>query len=138
MKDAKAESTVLCNEESILAVIVIDDGISKELMGTFVGAYFRAFILKNRQSGEVYAKFRFKYPDNKRSWSILTPKDQATAKQKLIEGITTMLMKATRHMLNKDIDVVVYEPPNPDNTEETIRWLEEKDVISVVGAKGTA
>jgi hypothetical protein len=123
----------LCNEEKLLALIVLDDGVAARLSDRAGQAFFRAFIVQNRATGRILMRFRFRYTDHD-AWFKINPKEQGTARHHLRENITGMLLEGAKTMGNviSPLAVEVFEPPDDEGDfDATIRWLDARDLITI-------
>ena|ERR1700733_1216575 len=131
--------TWLVNEEKLLCIMVLKDSLGPVLServkeGT---AFWRAFIVQDRKTGEIKAKFRFKYDKDDSSWTYITSRKPIVTQEGALEylrsGLHKMLIMTTK-ALYPDVDmtdaVMSYFPPddNGDGTN-TVNWLIEKDLI---------
>lgn len=117
-------------KEKILCLIVVDDEVSKTMRGQFIPAYLRAFILQNRESGKIYATYRFKQADGSRKWVELY-EDGKTADgyREAIEAIFRFTMKASGY--EGDEPVSCFYPPENLSPMESLKWMEKMDLIEV-------
>jgi hypothetical protein len=121
------------NQEKLLALILVDDGRAKELSVLAGEAFFRAFIVEDRQSGRIRITFRFRYSDGHDSWFHVDPKEQNAATfRELREAITAVVMMATEQMglSLSPLDVKCFQPPDDGGDwERTVQWLLENDLV---------
>lgn len=64
------------NKQKLLCFMLVDDALGEKILGPSANgiAFWRAFIVEDRQTGEVSGFWRFKYPDGNRSWYSLKAK----------------------------------------------------------------
>ena len=117
-------------KEKILCLIVVDDKISELAHGERIPAYLRAFVLQDRQTGDVYAMTRFKQADGSRRWTKLQ-KDGHTADDycKEIEAIFHLAIKTLNY--EGDNPVSCFYPPKELGPMESIEWMEKMNLIEV-------
>lgn len=84
------------DNEKLLSHIVLDDRYAPMMSERAGEAYFRGFIVENRQTGKVTLKYRFKYCDGKRSWfEVRLKKGGPEAVSELRAGMLQVLEKAS-------------------------------------------
>jgi hypothetical protein len=66
------------NKEKMLCLMELDDALAPRLSSTAGSAFWRAFILEDRTTHQVYAQFRFRYEDGVSSWFELQPKNKTS------------------------------------------------------------
>jgi hypothetical protein len=130
-------------KENLLCHMVLDDTWA-ELMGMPSVAFWRAFIVENRETHEVSANFRFRYPSGKDSWYHVTPKNQDQSDRMAITGtlaaeLEGMLYLALQKMFGLEgmaARVLVgavdcFYPPEPDDPQKTMQYLLDQDLIEI-------
>lgn len=124
------------NAEKLLAMIALDDNIADELSPIAGEAFFRAFIVQDRKTAKVEARWRFRYNNGKDSWfSIGEPKEPMSPREivaDLTMKLTKMLIMAARMMGTPVAPdrVRVFEPPDDEgHPQRTIQWLRDMDLI---------
>ena len=89
------------NEEKLLALIVLSDDLAKRLSDRAGEAFFRAFIVQDRATGEIRMNFRFRYRDGD-SWFHVSPKAQMETRAAITylrEGMTDVQPKSGAAMV---------------------------------------
>jgi hypothetical protein len=123
----------MSNEEKLLALIILDDEVAARLTDRGGEAFFRAFIVQNRATGQIMMRHRFRYVDHD-AWFEVDPKEQEGALTYLRESLTDMLLTAAQMMDGtiSPLAVQVFEPPDDEGDfESTIAWLSARDLITV-------
>lgn len=124
------------NDEKLRCLIVLDEDVAELLSHRAGQAFFRAFIVEDRGTGEVRLKFRFRYKDpEQRSWfGATTDKRGDEAVEHFRSGIDTVLRRATS-MLTVPLDangVTAFFPPDDGGDFcSTLIWLEMRDLIEI-------
>lgn len=125
------------DKEKLRCFITLDDNVALMLTkGRGGEAYFRAFILENRSTGQIMMKFRHSYKDGTKNWY------EGKAKDKVGEEAVTFLREAIETMLTiaciavgvelKPGNVQAYFPPDDGGDfNKTVIWLEMQDLIEV-------
>lgn len=130
------------NEERLLCHMLLRDELAARLKLTSEGTTFwRAFIVQNRKSGEVYAKMRFRHKKDKASWSRIHPIDQSNAQKtvqylqsNLEEVLTTALELMHPEIGSAEVRSAVvsfFPPPDDGDGSKTIDWLIAQDLIQI-------
>ena len=134
------------NTQKLLCFIVLNDAFAEALGFPHV-AFFRAFIVQDRDTGEILMKQRFRHTDGK-SWQRirLDPERQKQSRaervaflQETIEGV----LRAMVSILSPDgaapkDTVRCHYPPNPDGEpQETLDWLIAEDLVTVTRIERT-
>ena len=125
------------NTEQLLCHMLIDDDLCKKLhLGGPEGAFWRAYIVRNRVSGTVYAKVRYRYTTVS-SWHYVEPRDQVndpagSLQSRLKASIELALpfMGATP----EEVAVAIksfYPPDDEGHPERTIDWLIQEDLVTI-------
>lgn len=126
-------------KEKLLCIMVLDDAIAKRLSVAAGEAFWRGFILEDRESHAVHALHRFSYEDGNKNWFELKPKTKSSIEDMRIEletGMEYTLLRAME-LLNVPIEEVknpimrFYPPDDKGEPMRTILWLEEQDLITV-------
>ena len=123
------------DNEKLLCHILLDDSYAPMLSTRAGPAFFRAFIVENRATGQLSMKFRFKYQDGKRNWFRITPTDGGkTGIEELRKGVRSGLKTSAIFMgipLPEDA-VKFFDPPDDGGDGmKTVAWLVERDLIEV-------
>ena len=124
------------NAEKLHCLIVLDDDIASKLSARPGPAFFRAFIVEDRATGQMRMKFRFQYinPDE-RNWYLVTTKLRGVEAieffQQGIEVMQRTAALAMGHQLPKDAISSFYPPDDGGDATATIIWLEMNDLIEI-------
>jgi hypothetical protein len=130
-------------EEKLLSHIVLDDNIALRFSDRAGPAFFRGFIVQNRQTGQIQLNMRYRYVDRRSWYQITSPLPNATVQDQVAElkaGIKFVLETAAEKMgIKIDHDIVLYFDPPDDGgyPNRTIMWLEERDLIEFTVTKST-
>jgi len=127
------------NQEKLLCLMVLDDALATRIDSTAGPAYWRAFILEDRETHQVYAQYRFKYEDGKRCWFELRPKNQSS-----VEAVTEYLRCAVEDVIRTGLEIFGvdtaeaneaihchYPPDDQGDPLKTIVWLEQQDLVEI-------
>jgi len=131
---SKIPAGVNLNEEQLVALIVLNDARALRLSYKAGEAFFRGFIVRNRQSSVMEMRFRFRYQDGD-SWFEVRQREgqpRAEAIREFREGITHVLLGAAAGLgvALEPSDVMFFEPPDDEgNWERTVQWLVEGDLV---------
>lgn len=129
------------NKERLLCMMVLDDDLAPALSPLAGPAFWRAFIVQNRKTGEVLVKFRFKYKNGERSWYAVTAKDKQNAEAEAtrlrcgLEDVLRLALRAVPLDIDPErVDHAVqcfYPPDDEGDPGKTIIWLEQRDLIEI-------
>jgi hypothetical protein len=122
-----------CNDEKLRALIVLDDGVATKLSNGAGNAFFRGFIVEDRETHQVCARFRFRYADHD-AWFSINPSDQADVINKLADGLREVLTTAAAMMGMpvKDCAITRFDPPDDGGDfNHTIAWLLDRDLMEI-------
>ena len=121
-------------------LIVLDDRVAQVLSVNAGNAYYRAFIVEDRKTGEIQARQRFRYKDGD-SWSHinLTPDKQRLGTKErvkfLVDGIRFVLVTGTGLFAGglqvPEGVVTCFYPPESSDAEKTFDWLIAQDLIEI-------
>lgn len=78
------------NKQKMRCLLVLDDALAHHLSSTAGPAYWRGFVLEDRNTHEISALFRFCYEGGERSWFEIRPrgqKDADAAVEELCRGL---------------------------------------------------
>ena len=127
------------DKEKIRCLMVLDDGIAGKLSCKAGPAYWRAFILENRETHQVYVQFRFKYQNGEKSWFQTRLKKQTSpeaATEELRCGLEDV-MKTGLGAFGADAEAAenaiqcYYPPDDGGDPAKTIILLEQQDLVEV-------
>jgi hypothetical protein len=115
-------------EEKLVCLIVLDDDITEKIgVGDVQGGYLRGFVVRNRTSGNVTARYRFNQPDGQ-SWYEIKPKGTADTS----EGAESLcrVLEAAFTKVSRGSSVDCFYPPDDNGCPmATVLWLEKLDLI---------
>jgi hypothetical protein len=124
------------NQEKLLCFVLMDDGAAQRLNVNAGPAYWRAFIVQNRKTGKITAKFRYKYSNGTRNWYEITPKpeDQANPEAlvaRLVASFEDIYSIALSQFGVNPADVMhaFYPPDDGGDAAKTIDWMKQQDLI---------
>ena len=125
------------NTEQLICHMLIDDDLCKKLeLGGPEGAFWRAFIVRNRETGTVYAKFRYKHATGS-SWHYVEPKDQVNDPAGSLQSGLKQSMELALPLMGASIEETdraiksFYPPDDEGHPERTIDWLIKEDLITI-------
>jgi hypothetical protein len=138
-------------KENLRCLVVLSDAIAEAVSDRAGNAFWRGFIVEDRESGEVWAKSRFRYKDHD-SWMHihLNPEQRklpvkgqvqhiANSFEKVLRGGLAMLAgtaKGLEEALRNDNGVpkglvTCHYPPEPEDPNATLDWLIAQDLVEV-------
>lgn len=133
-------------EQRLLCLIVLNDRLGHILSDKAKDAFFRAFIVQERDTSEVLCNYRFRYQDGDSWYTVnLSAEKQALPVKKRIEFIRhaiedVMLRKSLQILADsmppKDA-VTCFYPPDPENGEATLQWLIDQDLVEITKVEVT-
>ena len=130
--------------QKLHCLVVLDDRVGQALSDIAGNAFYRAFVVEERATGEILMNQRFRYV-KKDSWQQfrLTAEKRTLPKKKQIEflaGVAEYTMRTALSLLsgaNPPRDVVVlFYPPDPDDGPKTLEWLIAQDLIQITNVDG--
>lgn len=125
-----------CNlvTEKLLCMIVLADDYAHMITDNAGDAFFRAFLVKHRETGEVTMRYRFRYK-NRDSWYHTTDsklsEDPVELFTKAIHSVITTAVKKFADIDLPENALIDFMPPD-DNGDgnNSVKWLIEKDLMS--------
>jgi hypothetical protein len=129
------------NEEKLRCMLVLSDAYAGLVSHRAGLAFFRAFIVEDRASGEVWMKFLFRYKDpDERRWSQVRPKkkDRDEAVKWLVRAMTHVVSTAAAkldHKLPPDALEAFYPPDDGGDPGRTLIWLEMSNLIELIAVE---
>jgi hypothetical protein len=134
--------------QKLHCLIALNDALAPKLSNKAGDAFFRAFVVENRETGEVLLNQRFRYNDGDSWMRVRLAKDKQALglKEKveyLADGIEFVMRAAVETFAGgaqspKDA-VTRFYPPNPDDSRATLDWLVAQDLVEITqfyGPKG--
>lgn len=122
------------NEMKLHVFMIVDDKLGEKIVGPGVDAYWRGFVIEDRKTGKVSAKYRFKYPDGHKSWDSFSCKDNIDKKAqiaKLTAGLEDVINIAAR-AFGLDFRVKSFFPPDDGgDCWKTVEWLQKTDFVTI-------
>jgi len=131
------------SKNDLLCLMVLTDEIGQYFTSHLSKAFWRAFIVQDRQSHHVLANFRFRY-GNHDNWYTVEPKDQTSreaTRDLLVKDLRFMLTTVLRKMFEFECEeehIMCFYPPQPEDAEHTLQWLLDQDLIVIVKEKSTS
>jgi hypothetical protein len=126
------------NTQNLRCLIVLNDRLARVLSDKAGNAYFRAFVVEDRKTGEVFCKQRFRYVDSD-AWSQMrlgAGKEHFTLGERVeyfANGVEKVLRTGLAMMAGgneaPEEAVVRFYPPKPEDHEATMDWLFAQDLI---------
>lgn len=130
------DPSINISRDAILAMLVVDDVLGEHCTGHRIEhGFLRGWILKNRTTGEVWATYRFLYPDGKRSWSRMRPNaDAQQSAGEVAENLRSVMDKIfTTAMVQfkapPQCKCEWFFPPAGADVEQTFAWMEKSDLF---------
>jgi hypothetical protein len=126
------------NEQKLHCMVVLNDVVGKKLSNKAGEAFFRAFVVESRETGEVWCKQRFRYTHGD-SWFVM----KAGSDTKLLSRdqqvryfanavATTMRIGVSAAAGGRAVPEGVVEcfyPPDPESSKATLEWLQAQDLL---------
>lgn len=128
------------NTQRLHCLIALNDNLALKLSSKAGEAFFRAFIVEDRDTGVVRCTFRFRYTDEDSWFKFKLDKDKAALplKEKIeyladaVEGVLRLGSEIfTKGAAPPTEAVVRWYPPEPDDGQKTFDWLIAQDLISI-------
>jgi hypothetical protein len=126
-------------KQKLHCLIALNDDLGSALSGHAGTAYFRAFVVEDRKTGEIFVNQRFRYKTGD-SWSQLRAskdKQHLSVKEKVeylaggIEKVMRMGLEMVAKRESPKDAVVRFYPPEPDDSEKTLDWLIAQDLVQI-------
>jgi hypothetical protein len=128
------------NTQKLHCLIVLDDRLGAALSNNAGEAFFRAFVVENRETGEVICNQRFRYKDGD-SWMRmqLGPPHQHLDLEGRIAHFADGIGRVMRLGLKisaggaepPEESITYFYPPNPEDSQATYEWLVGQDLVEV-------
>jgi len=128
------------NTQKLHCLIVLDDQVAKALSDKAGEAFCRAFVVEERQTGEIKLNFRFRYTSGDSWYRVrLDPEKQKLSREERVEH----LAKGFEHVLRMgaglfaggiavpDGVITRFCPPDPDDGMKTLEWLIAQDLVEI-------
>jgi hypothetical protein len=124
------------NAEKLRCLMVLDDGIAELLSHRAGQAFFRAFIVEDRASGEMRMKFRWRYKDpDDRSWCQATTDKRGDEAVEFFRSAIEKVLRTAASTLGLSIGVNgikgFFPPDDGGDCASTLIWLEMRDLIEI-------
>ena len=133
--------------QKLHCLMLIDDALADVLSDKAGEAFWRAFIVEERETGEISANFRFRYTDHDAWFSIHPGEDkQKQPHKQLIEELANGLEKTLRACLfamsrgkvpapkwrrfSSWAAISRFYPPDPEDGEKTAEYLIQEDLVA--------
>jgi hypothetical protein len=121
--------------EKLLSYVVLNDRYSRMLSSRAGDAFFRAFIVQNRATGQILMKLRFKYRDGERSWFEVTPTGRGEAAVEELRKGVRQVLETSAAIQGTPLPagaIEFFDPPDDGGIpERTLDWLLAHDLIEV-------
>ena len=127
-------------DEKLRCHMTLDDNLGQLLSPRAAPAYFRAFIVEDRETHRISMKFRYKYvnPDERNWYRFETNKKGDEGVRYLVAGMRKVLLLATTMLSLKarpDQIEEFYPPDDNGDWGATIIWLEMHDLVEITEVK---
>lgn len=127
------------DKEKMLCFMALNDSLNTRLSSTAASAFWRAFILEDRTTHEIYAKMRWSYKSGKKCWYALKPSqngNKAQAMEELRCGLESVLkLGMTIYGIDAEsVETAVecfYPPDDEGDPMRTALWLEQWGFVEV-------
>jgi hypothetical protein len=114
--------------------MVLDDGVVQDVIVPGAKpAFWRAFIVQNRETGIVSCKYRFKQIDAT-NWYEITPKEQNANTVKVLREKVETVFRLASGAFGADPNKAIqcfYPPDDGGDGAKTIIWLEMQDLAEI-------
>jgi len=131
--------------QKLHCVIVLDDGIGQKLSDKAGIAFFRAFIVEDRKTGEVLCNERYRYT-HEDSWyrlnigrhgELLNREEKVEYLAHMVETVMRIGLENLTKQAAPEGVVTRHYPPEPDDSEKTLEWLIAQDLMEIKSIDGT-
>jgi hypothetical protein len=124
------------NKEKLRCLLILHDSFAPLLSVRAGAAFFRAFIVEDRQTGDVSMKARWKYRDpEERNWIQAKTKNRGdVAVSEFVSGLRSVIQEASERMgqpLPPEALKAFYPPDDAGDPASTIIWLEMQDIVEI-------
>lgn len=124
------------HSEKLRCHIVLSDDVARYLSPRAGDAFFRAFIVEDRATGEIRLVFRYRYknPDARNWFRVISAKRGDEAVADLAAGIECVLITACEKIgrpIAADKIARFYPPDDGGDPRSTLIWLEMHDLIEL-------
>lgn len=122
--------------EKLLCHMVLDDTFAPLVSSQAAPAFWRAFIVQNRTTGQIKAKIRWNYKVRGRSWTHMTPgptiKDPMNHCRRALENVLCQAMERMGIDMATAAKAIesFYPPDDEGDPMKTIAWLQERDLVT--------
>ena len=136
----ESEPYVNTAKEKLLCLMVLHDDIAQQMFPGVEPAFWRGFIVQNRETGKVFAKMRFKYPDHT-NWAEIVPKEQNDNPVKTMEYLRARMVltfTVVTGILGGDAAHAIqcfFPPDDGGDGCKTLIWLEMQDLVEITEVK---
>jgi hypothetical protein len=122
-------------QEKLLALVVLSDDVASIITASAGEAFFRAFAVENRTTGEALIRFRFRYKDHD-SWYTMQPRDNTRdGIAKMVDSFSYVIRLAIKKLCGIDVSdnlTEIFYPPDDDgDSDRTLQWLIQQDLVTV-------
>ena len=131
-------------KEKLLCYMELNDHIAEKL-GLPPNAWWRGFVIEDRATGTVFARYRMKYDGGERHWYEIKSEDGKNEASKevtmkaLVKGLEMcvgFLVEKTGQLIGLNVDRQEairswYPPDDNGDTNATIDWLIQQDLIEI-------
>lgn len=123
--------------QKLHCLVALDDSIGKALSPCAGEAFFRAFVTEERKTGEITARYRFRYADHDSWVELQAPKGLSAAEQiKFLVGAVDRVLFVVLTLFAGGTPppseaIMHFYPPNNDDAEATMNWLIAEDLVQV-------
>jgi hypothetical protein len=128
----------IANKQKLICLMALNDEVAQAMSSKAGEAFFRAFIVEERDSGNISCKFRYRYTDGG-SWYTIELKDEEQKKSraervaKFQETMEEMILKALEHFGGvkppRAVFTSHFPPDDGGDWQKTIDWLVKEDLI---------
>lgn len=130
--------------QKLHCLVLLDDDIGKALSSKAGTAFFRAFIVEDRHTGEILTNMRYRYTGHD-SWFRMRvgPDRQHLSGDERVQYLAGAVEKSLRTSLanlsggvpSPPEAVLRFYPPHPEDSQNTIDWLLQQDLVEIVNWK---
>ena len=131
------------NEEKLLCHMVLDDSYASKVCPVASKAFWRAFIVQNRATGQISAKMRWNYTTKGRSWVVIKPGPETKVPlnhlRRNLENVICTALERIGHIDQSEAAQAIksfYPPDDGGDGMKTIQWLIDQDLIEIAETPG--
>jgi hypothetical protein len=126
------------NTQKLHCMVVLSDVVGQKLSHKAGEAFFRAFVVEDRETGEVWCKQRFRYTHGD-SWFVMKAgtDTKKLSRDEQVRYFANAVATTMRHGCSvmaggatvPEGVVECFYPPDPESSAKTLEWLKAQDLL---------